>query len=93
MFALRAGAEVVHVDASRQILDWAKANQHTAGLERTPMRLIPDDVMKFLEREIRRGNKYDAVIMDPPKFGRGPKGEVWKIEEMLPELLGKLKRV
>jgi len=88
LFALRAGAEVTHVDASKQILNWAKENQNlNAKLVEAPMRVIEDDVIKFLEREIKRGNKYDCVIMDPPKFGRGPKGEIWKIEEMLPKLL------
>src|SRR3989338_8942851 len=88
LFALRAGAEVTHLDASKQILNWAKENQNlNAKLVEAPMRVIEDDVIKFLEREIKRGNKYDCVIMDPPKFGRGPKGEIWKIEEMLPKLL------
>ena len=94
LFALRAGAEVTHVDASKQILNWAKENQKlNAELAESPMRVIEDDVLKFLEREEKRGNKYDAVIMDPPKFGRGPKGEVWKIEEMLPRLLLQVKKV
>ena len=88
LFALRAGAEVTHVDASKQTLTWAKDNQKlNAELAEAPMRVIEDDAVKFLEREIKRGNKYDAVIMDPPKFGRGPRGEVWKIEENLPKLL------
>jgi len=93
LFALRAGAEVTHVDASKQVLTWAKENQKLSGLEKLPMRVIEDDAMKFLEREIKRGNKYDAIIMDPPKFGRGPKGEVWKIEEMLPRLLALVQKV
>ncbi len=96
LFALRAGAEVTHVDASKQSLALAKENQDLnshLGLEDMPMRIIPDDVLKFLEREIKRGNKYDAIIMDPPKFGRGPKGETWKIEEQLPALLDKVARV
>ncbi len=94
LFALRAGAEVTHVDASKQSLAWAKENQNLNNeLVNAPMRIIEDDVMKFLEREIKRGNKYDAVIMDPPKFGRGPKGETWKIEEMLPTLLTQVKKV
>ncbi|OGI93932.1 hypothetical protein A3A03_03645 [Candidatus Nomurabacteria bacterium RIFCSPLOWO2_01_FULL_40_18] len=91
LFALRAGAEVTHLDASKQSLNWAKENEKLSGLK--DMRVIEDDVMKFLEREIKRGNKYDAVIMDPPKFGRGPKGEVWKIEEMLPKLLSAVRKV
>ena len=93
LFALRAGAEVTHVDASKQILNWAKENQKLSELEKLPMRVIEDDVIKFLEREIKRGNKYDAVIMDPPKFGRGPKGEVWKLEVMLPKLLVLVQKV
>jgi 23S rRNA (cytosine1962-C5)-methyltransferase len=94
LFALRAGAEVTHLDASKQTLAWAKENQElNAELAEAPMRIIEDDAIKFLEREMKRGNKYDAVIMDPPKFGRGPKGEVWKIEEMLPKLLLAVKNV
>ncbi|MEK7128026.1 MAG: class I SAM-dependent methyltransferase [Patescibacteria group bacterium] len=96
LFALRAGAEVTHLDASKQTLNWAKENQKLnshLGLEKLPMRVIEDDAIKFLEREIKRGNKYDAIIMDPPKFGRGPKGEVWKIEDMLPKLLSAVQKV
>ncbi|MES2315736.1 MAG: class I SAM-dependent methyltransferase [Patescibacteria group bacterium] len=91
LFALRAGAEVTHLDASKQSLDWAKENEKLSGL--TGMRVIEDDVLKFLAREEKRGNKYDAIIMDPPKFGRGPKGETWKIEEDLPKLLEAVKKV
>jgi 23S rRNA (cytosine1962-C5)-methyltransferase len=91
--ALKAGAEVTHLDASKQSLDWAKENQILSNLEKMPMRIICDDALKFLEREIKRGNKYDAIIMDPPKFGRGPKGEIWKIEEMLPKLLENVKKI
>jgi len=93
LFALRAGAEVTHLDASKQSLNWAKENQELSGLANLPMRVIEDDVLKFLEREAKRGNKYDAVIMDPPKFGRGPKGETWKLEESLPKLLNSVKKV
>ncbi len=93
LFALRAGAEVTHLDASKQTLNAVKENQILSGLENFPMRIILDDVIKFLEREIKRGNKYDCVIMDPPKFGRGPKGEIWKLEEMLPELLSLVGKV
>lgn len=94
LFALRAGAEVTHLDASKQMLTWAKENQKlNAELTGAPMRVIEDDALKFLEREEKRGNKYDAIIMDPPKFGRGPKGEVWKIEEMLPKLLSQVRKV
>lgn len=94
LFALRAGAEVTHLDASKQILNWAKENQKlNVKLSEMPMRVIEDDAIKFLEREEKRGNKYDAIIMDPPKFGRGPKGEIWKIEEMLPKLLSAVRKV
>jgi 23S rRNA (cytosine1962-C5)-methyltransferase len=94
LFALRAGAEVTHLDASKQTLNWVKENQKlNTELALAPMRIIEDDAIKFLEREVKRGNKYDAVIMDPPKFGRGPKGEVWKIEEMLPKLLTLVQKV
>lgn len=91
LFALRAGAEVTHLDASKQTLASAKENEKLSGLE--GMRIIEDDAIKFLEREIKRGNKYDAIIMDPPKFGRGPKGEVWKLEVMLPKLLDLVQKV
>ena len=93
LFALRAGAEVTHLDASKTSLAWAKENQELSNLTDKSMRIICDDVMKFLEREIKRGNKYDAVIMDPPKFGRGTNGETWKIEEKLPKLLENVKKV
>lgn len=95
LFALRAGAEVTHLDASKQTLAWAKENENLSRgvLDNKSMRVIEDDVIKFLEREEKRGNKYDAIIMDPPKFGRGPKGEIWEIEEMLPKLLLQVKKV
>ena len=93
LVALSAGAEVTHVDASKQSVELAKENQKLSNLEDRPMRVIVDDVIKFLEREVKRGNKYDAVIMDPPKHGRGPKGEVWKLEEKLPKLLDLVSRV
>ncbi|WP_042277291.1 class I SAM-dependent methyltransferase [[Clostridium] dakarense] len=78
-----AGAEVCHVDASKGMVTWAKENIQTSGLGDRKVRFIVDDVVKFVEREVRRGNKYDAIIMDPPSYGRGPKGEVWQIEEKL----------
>ncbi len=94
LFALRAGAEVTHVDASKQTLKWAKENQKlNIDIADGPMRIMEDDAIKFLEREEKRGNTYDAVIMDPPKFGRGPKGEIWNIEEMLPKLLAQVRKV
>ncbi len=83
MAASKAGAAVCHVDASRGMVGWAKENAQLSGLDKNPIRYIVDDVKKFTEREIRRGRKYDAVIMDPPSYGRGPSGEVWKIEEEL----------
>ncbi len=78
-----AGAEVCHVDAAKGMVNWAKENLSLSGLGERPVRFIVDDVMKFVQREVRRGRKYDAVIMDPPSYGRGPKGEIWKIEESL----------
>lgn len=93
LVALSTGAEVTHVDASKQSVELAKENQKLSGLEDKPMRVIVDDVMKFLEREVKRGNKYDAVIMDPPKHGRGPKSEIWKLDEKLPKLLDLVSRV
>lgn len=79
--AAAAGASVTHVDASKGMVTWAKENARSSGLENAPIRWIVDDCVKFVEREIRRGNHYDAIIMDPPSYGRGPKGEIWKIEE------------
>ena len=76
-----AGANVTHVDASKGMVTWAKENAVSSGLENAPIRWLVDDCVKFVEREIRRGNKYDAIIMDPPSYGRGPKGEIWKIED------------
>ncbi len=85
--ALYAGASVVHVDSSRGMVDWAKENVKSSNLEDRPIRFIVDDVKKFVKREIRRGNKYDIIIMDPPSFGRGSSGEVWDIEKDLYPLL------
>lgn len=81
--AAKAGAAVTHVDASKGMVTWAKENARSSGLEDAPIRWIVDDCVKFVEREIRRGNQYDAIIMDPPSYGRGPKGETWKIEEKI----------
>lgn len=78
--AAAAGAKVCHVDASKGMVSWAKENAALSGLSDHPIRYIVDDVKKFVEREIRRGRKYDGIIMDPPSYGRGPNGEVWKIE-------------
>ena len=84
---LKAGASVVHVDSSRGMVDWAKENVKASGLEDRPIRYIVDDVVKFVKREIRRGNKYDGIVMDPPSYGRGSNGEVWDIEKDLFELV------
>ena len=78
-----AGASVCHVDAAKGMVQWAKENARASGLEDLPIRWIVDDCAKFVEREIRRGRRYDAIIMDPPSYGRGPSGEVWKLEENL----------
>lgn len=79
--ALSAGAEVTHIDGSKSAISWAKENAELSGLDKKPVRWIVDDARKFVIREIKRGNKYDGIIMDPPSFGRGGKGEIWKIEE------------
>lgn len=81
--AAKAGASVTHVDASKGMVAWAKENARSSNLESAPIRWIVDDCVKFVERELRRGNHYDAIIMDPPSYGRGPTGEVWKLEENL----------
>lgn len=81
--AAAAGACVTHVDASRGMVTWARENAKSSGLEEAPIRWLVDDCMKFVEREIRRGNHYDGIIMDPPSYGRGPKGEIWKIEDAI----------
>ena len=84
---LYAGASVVHVDSSKGMIEWAKENVKSSNLADKPIRFLVDDVKKFVAREIRRGNKYDAIIMDPPSYGRGKNGEVWNIETDLDELL------
>ncbi|MGX8714810.1 MAG: class I SAM-dependent methyltransferase [Lachnospiraceae bacterium] len=81
--AAAAGAAVTHVDASKGMVNWAKENAKSSGLDAAPIRWLVDDCMKFVEREIRRGNTYDGIIMDPPSYGRGPKGEIWKIEDAI----------
>jgi 23S rRNA (cytosine1962-C5)-methyltransferase len=78
-----AGASVCHVDAAKGMVAWARENARASGLENAPIRWIVDDCAKFVEREIRRGKRYDAIIMDPPSYGRGPTGEVWRLEENL----------
>ena len=84
--AAAAGAKVTHVDASKKSVSWARENQALSNLTDKPMRWIVDDALKFVQREARRGVKYDGIILDPPKFGRGPKGEVWEVYKSLPNL-------
>ncbi len=91
--AAKAGAEVVHVDASKGMVLQAKENLASSGLELAPVRYIVDDCRKFVEREIRRGNKYDGIIMDPPSYGRGPGGEVWKLEDAVCDFVSLCERV
>lgn len=93
LFAARAGAAVTHIDASRSALKWAQFNRDLNGLESCPIRWLVDDAAKFVEREARRGVKYDAIILDPPKFGRGPGGETWKFEKAVPDLLQKCSQI
>lgn len=90
---LSAGASVVHVDSSKGINDWAKENVKSSGFENRSVRFLVDDVKKFVQREIRRGNKYDAIIMDPPSYGRGSNNEVWSIEKDLDGLLQSCKEI
>jgi len=87
LVAAAAGAQVTHVDASRPAIGWARENQEASGLIDKPIRWILDDVSKFVEREIRRGNSYDGIIMDPPVYGHGPNGEVWDFSKSFPELM------
>ena len=84
---MNAGATVCHVDASKGMVQWAKENAQSSGIADRPVRWLVDDCVKFVQREIRRGNRYDGVIMDPPSYGRGPNGEVWKLEEQLYSLV------
>jgi len=83
----KAGAKVTHVDASKKAIGFARDNQREAGLESAPIRWIVDDALTFVKREIRRGRRYDGIILDPPKFGRGPNGETWRLEEQLSDLI------
>lgn len=87
LFAAQAGAQVTHVDASKKAVSWAKTNQEISNLQEKPIRWIVDDALKFIKREARRQNFYDAIVLDPPKFGRGPNGEVWEFYKYLPNLL------
>jgi 23S rRNA (cytosine1962-C5)-methyltransferase len=91
--AAAAGASVVHVDASKGIVAQAKENAALSGLGNAPIRYLVDDCKKFVEREIRRGNTYDGIIMDPPSYGRGPNGEVWKLEDSIDELISLTSRL
>jgi len=84
---------VTHVDASKKSVTWARNNQALSGLDDRPIRWIVDDATKFVQREARRGSRYDGIILDPPKFGRGPQGEVWEIYKSLPELLSACRAV
>jgi 23S rRNA (cytosine1962-C5)-methyltransferase len=88
-----AGAKVTHVDASKKSVAWARENQSLSGLDASPIRWIVDDALKFVQREARRGVKYDGIILDPPKFGRGPKGEVWEVYKSLPDLFNACRAV
>ena len=85
--AARAGWQVTHVDASKPAVAWGRRNQEISGLEKAPIRWILEDAVKFCQREVRRGNTYEAILLDPPAFGRGPGGELWKVERDLPPLL------
>ena len=87
MACSKAGADVVHVDASKGMIEWAKENMKLSNLENNNIRFIVDDCLKFVEREYRRGNKYDAIVMDPPSYGRGPNKEVWKFEDNIDNLI------
>lgn len=88
-----AGAQVAHVDASRKAVKWARENQALSQLEDRPIRWLVDDAETFVAREVRRGRTYDGLILDPPRFGRGPKGELWKVEDSLPKLLNKCRKL
>ena len=88
-----AGAKVTHIDASKKSVAWARENQELSGLGEKPIRWIVDDALKFVQREARRGAKYDGILLDPPKFGRGPKGEIWEVYKSLPDLFSACKSV
>ena len=90
---MKSGATVCHGDASKGMVQWAKENAASSGIADRPVRWLVDDCVKFVQREIRRGNRYDGIIMDPPSYGRGPGGEVWKLEEQLYSLVTLCKQV
>lgn len=91
--AAAAGAKVTHVDASRPAMNWARENQRLSGLKEKPIRWLVDDVMKFVKREVRRGSKYEGIILDPPAFGRGPKGEIWRFSDSMPKLMKEVSKL
>ncbi len=93
LIALKNGAKVTHIDASKPALSWTKENQIASKLEDKPLRLIPEDALKFVEREIKRGNTYDGIIMDPPVYGHGPNGEIWDFNRSFPQLLNSCKQI
>ncbi len=91
--AARAGAQVTHVDASKPSIAWGRDNQAASGMGEAPIRWVLEDALKYVGREIKRGSRYEAILLDPPSFGRGPKGEVWKVEEQVVELLGECRKL
>nr|WP_246329566.1 class I SAM-dependent methyltransferase [Chthonobacter rhizosphaerae] len=93
LIAASAGADVTHVDASKKSVAWGRENQALAGLDAAPIRWIVDDAVTFAEREVRRGRQYDGILLDPPRFGRGPDGEVWDLTEDLPHMLDLVRRI
>lgn len=93
LVAAAAGAQVAHVDASKPSIAWGRQHQKLSGMEDAPIRWLLDDAFKFVAREVRRGHQYQAILLDPPSFGRGPKGEVWKVEQQIVQLLDQLKQL
>lgn len=93
LIAAKAGADVTHVDASKKAVAWGRENQALAGLEAAPIRWIVDDAVKFAEREVRRGKTYDGILLDPPRFGRGPEGEIWSLNDDLPHLVDLMRQL
>jgi len=93
LVAAAAGAKVTHVDASKPSINWARHNQVLSGMEKAPIRWLLDDAFKFVSREVRRGKRYDAILLDPPSFGRGPKGEIWKVEQQIGPLLKNIRSI
>ena len=91
--AAAAGAQVTHIDASKPAMNWARDNQNLSNLSESPIRWLLDDVSKFVKREVRRGSQYDGIILDPPAFGRGPKGEIWRFADDVPALMDDLRQI